>query len=139
MRVKCAFCDRMVEEEEVRYRLTVENDIMNFCGLGCMYKAKPLSRLRHRSISSLVLNKTFFELLAIFTGIGGVYYTLFEVGSKALIMDTISVVTAIGAMIIGVEHLRYVKEHRLLGRGVFFVGLLLLTLIVFYVWQHGFR
>ena len=91
------------------------------------------------SLSSIVLNKTFFELLAIVTGIGGIYYTLFEIGNRALLMDTFSVITAIAATIIGVEHLRYVEEHMLVKRAVLMFGVLILTLIVLNVWHFGFR
>jgi hypothetical protein len=87
----------------------------------------------------MVLNKAFFEFLAIVTGIGGVYYTLFEVGNRTLLMDTVSVITAIAAMIIGVEHLRYVEEHMLVKRAVLMTGFLILTLIAIIVWHFGFR
>jgi hypothetical protein len=71
--------------------------------------------------------------------LGGFYYTLFEVGNRALLMDTVSVITAIAAMIIGVEHLRYVEEHMLVKRAVLMTGFLILTLIILIVWHFGFR
>jgi len=139
VKVKCEFCNREVEEQDVKYRLTVGGRTLNYCGLGCLYSAEPLADIRHMSLSSMVLNKTFFEFLAIVTGIGGVYYTLFEVGNRALLMDTVSVITAIVAMMIGVEHLRYVEEHMLVKRAVLMSGVLILTLIVLTVWHFGFR
>jgi hypothetical protein len=139
VKVKCEFCNREVEEQDVKYRLTVGDRTLNYCGLGCLRSAEPLADIRHVSISSIVLNKTFFELFAILTGIGGVYYTLFEIGNRALLMDTVSVITAIAAMIIGVEHLRYVEEHMLIKRAVLMSGILILTLIVLIVWHFGFR
>ena len=54
-------------------------------------------------------------------------------------MDTVSVITAIAAMIIGVEHLRYVEEHMLVKRAVLMTGFLILTLIILIVWHFGFR
>jgi hypothetical protein len=138
MRVKCAFCDKMVEEEDVKFRLTVGGETLNLCSLDCLYKSEPIEEFRRISLSSLVLNKTVFELLAIFTGLGGVYYTLFEAASNALIMDTISVMAAIAAMIVGVEHLRYVEEHRLVGRAVLLLGAIILLSVLLFVWLHGF-
>ena len=126
MKVKCAFCGKMVEEEDVKFRLTVGGETLSFCSLDCMYKSEPIEEFRHIGLSSLVINKTVFEFLAIVTGLGGVYYTLFEAGSNALMMDTISVMAAIAAMIVGVEHLRYVEEHRLVGRAVLLLGAIIL-------------
>ena len=54
-------------------------------------------------------------------------------------MDTVSVITAIAAMMIGVEHLRYVEEHMLVKKAVLMSGVLILTLIVLTVWHFGFR
>jgi YHS domain-containing protein len=138
MKVKCAFCGKMVEEEDVKFRLTVGGETLSFCSLDCLYKSEPIEEFRHISLSSLVLNKTVFEFLAIVTGLGGVYYTLFEAGSNALMMDTISVMAAIAAMIVGVEHLRYVEEHRLVGRAVLLLGAIILLSILLFVWLHGF-
>ena len=126
MKVKCAFCGKMVEEEDVKFRLTVGGETLSFCSLDCLYKSEPIEEFRHISLSSLVFNKTVFEFLAIVTGLGGVYYTLFEAGSNALMMDTISVMAAIAAMIVGVEHLRYVEDHRLVGRAVLLLGAIIL-------------
>lgn len=84
-------------------------------------------------------NKTVFEMFAIITGLGGVYDTLFEVGNSVLIMDTISVMAAIAAMIIGVEYLRFAEQHALMRRIVLLVGKLILSLIVIFVWHHGLR
>jgi len=138
MKVKCAFCGRMVEEEDVKFRLTVGGETLSFCSLDCLSKSEPIEEFRHISLSSLVLNKTVFEFLAFVTGLGGVYYTLFEASSNALMMDTISVMAAIAAMIVGVEHLRYVEEHRLVGRAVLLLGSIILLSILLFVWLHGF-
>ena len=37
-------------------------------------------------------------------------------------MDTVSVISAIAALVIGVEHLRYVEEHQLLRRSIAFLS-----------------
>ena len=138
MRVKCSFCGKEVEEDEIKFSLTVGGETLNFCGLDCLYKSDPIRGFTHVSLSSLVLNKTFFEILAIITGIGGIYYTLFEMGNRALMMDTFSVVTALTAMIIGIEHLRYVEKHMLVKRAVVMIGLIIVIVIVLFVWFHGF-
>jgi hypothetical protein len=138
VKVTCDFCGMKVEEEGVKFKLSIGDRVFNFCTLSCLYNSEPLEDLKHRSLSSLILNKTFFEVLAIITGLGGVYFTLFEAGKSALIMDTVSVIAAIAAMIIGVEHLRYVEEHDLLRRAVLFVGLVGLISILLFVWLHGF-
>lgn len=41
-------------------------------------------------------------------------------------------------MIIGIEHLRYVEEHRLVRRSVLLNGLIILPSIALCVWLHGF-
>jgi hypothetical protein len=138
MKVKCAFCGKMVEEKDVKFTMTVGDETLSFCTTDCIYKSEPIEAFRHISLSSLVLNKTVFEFLAIVTGLGGVYYTLFEAGSNALMLDTISVMAAIAAMIIGVEHISYVEEHRLIGRAIFLLGAIILLSVVLFVWLHGF-
>ncbi len=62
--------------------------------------------------------------MAIITGFGGVYYTLFETANRALIMDTFSVAAALLALFIGAEHLRYVEEHDLLKRTVVYISVI---------------
>lgn len=136
--VKCAFCDKEVDEHEVKFSFSLGKKTYNICSLSCLYKSDLFEGFKHRSMSSLVLNKTLFEFFAILTGFGGVYYTLFEAGNNALIMDTISIVAAIAAMIIGVEHLRYVKEHGLIKKAVLFIGLTIVASIIIFVLLHGF-
>ena len=87
----------------------------------------------------MVLNKTVFEFFAILTGIGGIYYTLFEAANNALMMDTISVLAAIIAMIIGIEHVRYVEEHEILKKGVILIGITILSALLLIVWHNEFR
>ena len=139
MKVLCAFCGKMVEEEDVKFRLAVGGETLSFCSLDCLYKSEPIEEFRHISLSSLILNKTVFEFLAIVTGLGGVYYTLFEAANNALMMDTISVVAAIIAMIIGIEHIRYVEEHEILKKGVILIGVTILSAILLIVWHNAFR
>jgi hypothetical protein len=128
----------MTEEEEVKFKLTMDGETLNYCCLNCLHESKPFESFGHIRLSSLVLNKTVFEILAILTGLGGVYYTLFETATNALFMDTISVFAAIAAMVIGVEHLRYVEEHRLVGRAVLLIGFIIISSILMFVWLHGF-
>jgi hypothetical protein len=128
----------MVEEDKVKFRMTMSGEPLNFCGLNCLYESKPFESIKHSSLSSLILNKTIFEVLALITGLGGVYYTLFETGKIALFMDTISVLAAIAAIIIGIEHLKYVEKHRLVGRTVLLIGFIVISSILLSVWFYGF-
>ena len=54
-------------------------------------------------------------------------------------MDTISVVAAIIAMIIGIEHIHYVEEHEILKKGVILIGITILSTILLIVWHNAFR
>ena len=138
MSTRCSICNKVTEEEEMKFKLTMDSETLNFCCSNCLHESKPFESFGHTRLSSLVLNKTIFEILAILTGLGGVYYTLFETGTNALFMDTISVLAAIAAMIIGVEHLRYVVEHKLVGRAVILIGFIVISSILMFVWLHGF-
>jgi len=139
MQVKCEFCGKEVDEEESKFRLELGEEAYNFCTLSCLHKSKPVREIKHRNLSSLVLNKIVFEFFAILTGIGGVYYTLFEAANNALMMDTISVVAAIIAMIIGIEHVRYVEEHEILKKGVILIGITILSAVLLIVWHNALK
>lgn len=76
-----------------------------------------------RNLLSVVLSKTFFEFVAIGTGIGGIAYTLQEISTRALVMGALSTIAAVVALIIGVKNLRYLKAHNLLKRAVPLAGL----------------
>jgi len=41
MKVKCAFCGKMVEEEDVKFRLTVGGETLSFCSLDCCTSPSP--------------------------------------------------------------------------------------------------
>jgi len=92
-----------------------------------------------RSLSSVVLSKTSAELIAILAGIGGIVYTLQSVVEIALVMDTLSAGAAIAALFVGIEHLRYLKEHDLLRRAVLLIGLSIIVTVAIIVWHFGFR
>ena len=124
--------------EEVKFKLTIDGETLNFFCLYCLHKSSLFESFGHIRLSSLVMNKTVFEILAILTGLGGVYYTLFETETNSLFMDTISVLAPIAAMIIGIEHLRYVEEHRLVGRAVLLIGFIVISSILIFVWLHSF-
>jgi len=121
--------------------ITIERggETQRFCCPNCLFESDAFDGYKHRSLSSLVLNKTLFEVLAIITGFGGVYYTIFDVARRALIMDTISVATALAAIFIGVEHLRYVEEHDLVKRSVIFLSIITITGFALIVWHYGFK
>ena len=133
----CSICGKKIFEEK---SLTLEKfgKKHRFCCTNCLYESNLLYDFKHRKFSSLVLNKTLFEILAIITGLGGVYYTLFEVGSRALIMDTISVATALAALSIGIEHLKYVEEHNLVKRSIDFLSIITINGFALIVWHLGF-
>lgn len=134
----CVVCGESIAGEE---GITIERDgeTHRFCCPSCMFESDTFDGYRHRSLSSLVLNKTLFEVLAIITGFGGVYYTLFDIARRALIMDTISVATALAAIFIGVEHLRYVEEHNLVKRALFFLSIITITGFALLVWHYGLK
>ncbi|MBD3172924.1 hypothetical protein GF326_10665 [Candidatus Bathyarchaeota archaeon] len=135
--MSCSICGEEVSDNAIR----IEKDGVThlYCCSGCLYESPELEGFRHRNISSIVLNKTLFEVLAIITGFGGVYYTLFETANRALIMDTFSVAAALLALFIGVEHLRYVEEHDLLKRTVIYVSVITIIGFIILVWHYGFR
>jgi len=72
------------------------------------------------------------------TGIGGIVYTLRGVTESALVMDTLSAIAAIAAIITGIEHLRYLKEHDLQRRTVLLIGIGIIISIALLVWNFGF-
>jgi cation transport ATPase len=98
-----------------------------------------LRKVAQRSLSSVVLSKTSAELVAIVAGIGGIVYTLQSITESALVMDTLSAVAAIAALFVGIEHLRYLKEHDLLRRTVLLIGISIIISIAALVWNFGFR
>ena len=120
-------------------------------GLELMYGGKThyFDRIEHmdkflhiktvsRTLSSVILSKTSAELVAIGTGLGGITYTILGVTNRALIMDLFSAIAAIIALVIGIEHLRYLKEHNLMRRTVLLLGIGILITISILVWNFGF-
>ena len=135
--VECSVCGREIDERAA-IKLTVKGRTYHFCDESCLGNFHIVRRQARRVLSSVVLNKTFAELVAIGTGIGGIAYTLQGVAFRALVMDTLSAVAAIGAFIVGVEHLRYLREHNLLGKTVLLAGIGIILGIVLTVWHFGF-
>ena len=135
--MSCSLCGKELTDHSI----TVEKDGVAhvYCCPNCLFDSPDMEKYKHRNLSEIVLNKTLFEVLAIITGFGGVYYTLFETANRVLILDTFSVVTALLALFIGVEHLRYVEEHDLLKRSIVFMSIITITGFLMIVWHHGFR
>lgn len=140
--MSCSVCGKELSNQY----LTLEKAgiIHRYCCSNCLYESPELGNYKHRSLSQIVLNKTLFEILAIITGFGGVYYTIYESSiagfhNAALVFDTISVATALLALFIGVEHLRYVEEHDLVKRAVIFLSIIIITVFIMLVWHHGFN
>ena len=134
----CTVCGSDLAGEE---GITIERggETQRFCCPNCLFESDTFDGYKHRSLSSLVLNKTLFEVLAIITGFGGVYYTLLDIARRALIMDTISVATALAAIFIGVEHLRYVEEHDLVKRTLIFLSIITITGFALLVGHYGLK
>ena len=65
-------------------------------------------------------------------------YTLQDLTERALLMDTISLISALAAMLIGIEHLQYLRKHNLLRRAVRDIGIGILIAITIVVWHFGF-
>lgn len=57
----------------------------------------------------------------------------------ALVIDTLSARAAITALFVGIEHLRYLKEHDLQRRAVLLIGLSIIVTVAIIVWHFGFR
>ena len=134
--VQCLVCGKEIDPEEADYSLSMGGKTYYYCGMDCLYKSEPLEKLRHQNISALVLNKSFFEVLALITGLGGVYYTLTNITGTALLMDTFSVASAIAAIMIGVDHLKYVKDHNLVHRMVVLSSIIIILSFILIVWSY---
>ena len=91
---KCEYCVKEMDKNTDSVRVTIRGKTYHFCGESCL--GNFLSKRNHvqKNLLSVVLSKTFFELVAIGTGISGVAYTLQKVSSRALAMDTLSAIAA---------------------------------------------
>jgi YHS domain-containing protein len=140
--MSCSVCGKELSENSVKIE---KNGVTyNYCCTSCLHNSPELENFKHRSLSSIILNKTLFEVLALITGLGGVYYTIYEaaysgIHNRALILDTVSVATALIALFMGVEHLRYVEEHDLLKRAIVFLSIIIITGFTMIVWHLGLR
>jgi len=135
--VKCAFCEKEVDEEK-SLKLTVGGKTHYFDSEEHMNKFVPIKTMA-QTLVSVILSKTSAELVAIGTGLGGIFYTILGVSDRALVMDLSSAIAAIVALVIGLEHLRYLKEHNLTRRAILLLGIGILVVLVILVWNFGFR
>jgi hypothetical protein len=136
----CDHCGEVLSDEQGNsYQIIIDGKSHRFCSYEHLSKSQKAQNLTHPSLSQLVLNKAFLEVMAVITGLGGVYYTLFPIESRALLMDTLSVVTGITALVVGIEHLRYVEEHELLGRAILFAAIIALMTLIILVFIVGFH
>ena len=135
--VKCSFCGKEVEEKK-SLKVTVGGKTHYFDSIEHFNKFQPINTIS-RTLASVILSKTSAELVAIGTGLGGIFYTILGISDRALIMDLFSAIAAIVALIIGIEHLRYLKEHDLMRRAVLLLGIGILITIALFVWNFGFR
>jgi len=134
---KCSFCGKEVDEEN-SLKLTVGGKTNYFDSIEHLNNFPPINTIS-RTLANVVLSKTSAEFVAIGTGLGGIFYTILGVSDSALIMDLFSAIAAIVALIIGIEHLRYLKEHNLMRRAVVLLGTGVLIVIALLVWNFGFR
>jgi predicted acyltransferase len=134
---KCAFCGREVDKEK-SLKITVGGKTYYFDSEEHLNKFVPV-KTTSRTLASVILSKTSAELVAIATGLGGIFYTILGVTDRALIMDLFSAIAAIVALVIGIEHLRYLKEHNLMRRAILLLGIGILIVIAVLVWNFGFR
>ena len=135
--VKCHICGKEVDDDKA-IKVTVGGRTHYFDTEEHLNQFQPIKSIS-RSLSSVVLNKTSAELIAIGAGLAGIYYTIYASTSQALLMDTLSTLAAISALIIGIEHLKYLREHNLTRRAVLLFGGSILILLIIGVWIFGFR
>lgn len=135
--VNCSSCGKEISDKTA-LKATIGRKQHYFCDESCFWRSNPTKSITG-FFSGVVLNKFFAELVALGTGIGGVVYTLTGTAERALVLDTFSVIAAITAMVIGIEHLRYLKEHDLLRRAVLLLTIVILISIAIVVWHFGFR
>lgn len=140
--MSCSVCGKELSENSIK--MEKDGVSRSYCCSNCFNNSPELENYKHQSLSSIVLDKTLFEVLALITGFGGVYYTIFEnvnsgIHNRALILDTVSVATALIALFIGIEHLRYIEEHNLLRRAIIFLSIVIITGFTMLVWHFGLR
>ena len=133
---KCTFCGKEVAEEK-SLRLMAGGKTQYFDSKEHMDKFLHI-KSRSQTLSSVILSKTSAEIVAIGTGLGGIFYTILGFTDRALIMDLFSAIAAIVALIIGIEHLRYLKEHNLMRRAILLLGVGILIALSIVVWNFGF-
>lgn len=129
--VDCSHCGKEVDKENA-CKLVIE-------GKTHYFHPHHVRSVTQSILSRVVLTKTFAEVVAIGTGIGGIIYTILEFADRALVMDTISAIAALTALFVGIEHLQYVKEHNLLRRTTLLLGVGTLITITILIWHFGFR
>ncbi len=136
--IECPVCRMELDEKTAKIRATVGKRTYYFCSEFCLSYFDPLGKIAHRSLLNIFLSKTFFEIMAIGTGIGGILYTLQGIGIRALIMDTASALAAILAFLVGVEKYPLLREFKLVKKAVLWTTLGVLISIVIIVWHFGF-
>lgn len=134
--VKCHVCGKEVDDKKA-FKLTINGRTHYFDTKQHLNQFQPITSVS-RTLSSVVLNKTSAELIAIGAGLAGIYYTILAQSTQALLMDTLSTLAAIVALVIGIEHLKYLKEHNLMRRAILLAGSVILILLVSIVWIFGF-
>ncbi len=137
--VECPTCGMELDERTTNMKAVIGEKAYYFCSEYCLKIFDPLGRMSDQSLLNILLSKTFFELAAIGTGIGGILYTLQGITIGALILDTSSAITAIMALTMGIEKLPLLKEYKLVKKAIIPTVLGVLSLIVILVWHFGFH
>ncbi len=132
-------CGRRVGPEDGRIKMEMDGKTYYFCSRSCLNRFISEDQPSQRSLLSIILSKIFFELVAIGTSVIGILDLLQGTEVRALVMHTASAIAAIMAFIIGVENLRFMREHDLLRRAVLFLGAGILIFILVLVWHLGFH
>jgi len=72
---KCSVCGKEIDEKTA-FKLTMNERTKYFFNESCLSDFPPTRTLSRRILSSMVLNKTSAEIVAIGTGLGGIIYTV---------------------------------------------------------------
>ena len=81
--VVCDVCGQEILEGHDDFTFTIEGRTYHYCSHEHLSTSETVRRLTQGNLSTLVLNKTLFEVFALVTGLGGVYYTLWPMEPRA--------------------------------------------------------
>ena len=94
-----------------------------------------LFTIPRRLLLVTIFNKTLAEVLAIGAGLGGIVYTIKDLTLRALFLDTISFIAAVSALLMGIEHISFLRRRFLLRRIMIVVGIGVTLGVALTVWH----